>query len=105
LAWAAIGRPAVAVERYRLRGGRVVTFDGWMRGAGFAPVAAEAQALPGDLLLCQVSPGQFHLMITGHRGLVHAHAGLGRVVLAPPPAPWPVVRRWRWAGQPGKGIG
>jgi hypothetical protein len=34
-------------------------------------------------------------MIWTARGLVHAHAGLGRAVLMPPPAPWPVRGIWR----------
>jgi murein DD-endopeptidase / murein LD-carboxypeptidase len=28
-------------------------------------------------------------------GLVHAHAGLGKVVVTPAPLPWPIERHWR----------
>lgn len=51
---------------------------------------------PGDLLLARPGPAQLHLAVVGCDGrLVHAHAGLGRVVATPPPLPWPVERHWR----------
>jgi cell wall-associated NlpC family hydrolase len=57
---------------------------------------ADGTPEPGDLLLFRPGPAQAHLAIVGTGGaLVHAHAGLGRVVLTPPPWPWPVERHWR----------
>lgn len=51
---------------------------------------------PGDIVLLRVSSVQFHLGIIAHAGaLIHAHAGLGRVVATPPPLPWPAEQGWR----------
>lgn len=59
-------------------------------------VEAEGALEPGDMLLVRPGPGQVHLAVIGIGGaLVHAHAGLGRVVLTPPPGPWPIERHWR----------
>lgn len=56
----------------------------------FAPLAA------GDVVLVHAGPAQHHLLVTTRRGgFVHAHAGLRRVVISPPPLPWPHLRRWR----------
>ena len=43
-------------------------------------------------------PMQFHLSIAVGDGLVHADAGIGRVVLRPGAPPWPVLARWRVTG-------
>jgi cell wall-associated NlpC family hydrolase len=62
--------------------------------AGFADVTGDPRA--GDLLLLRPGPAQVHLAVVGASGgLVHAHAGLGKVVLTPPPVPWPIERHWR----------
>ena len=54
--------------------------------------------MAGDVLLLDVGPSQLHLAIVGvDGGIVHAHAGLRRVVLTPYPLPWPIVRHWRLA--------
>ena len=50
---------------------------------------------PGDLLLCASGPGQLHLAIRVAGGIVHADAGLGRVVERPGAVPWPVIGAWR----------
>lgn len=58
--------------------------------------ALEDQSLlPGDILLCQPAARQLHFAIVVKQGIVHAHAGLGRVVLTPRPVPWPVIGHWR----------
>ncbi len=49
----------------------------------------------GDLLLCASGPGQLHLAIRVPGGIVHADAGLGRVVERPGAVPWPVLGAWR----------
>jgi len=62
--------------------------------AGFGPVDGPIQS--GDLLLLKAAPAQLHLAVAGPEGsLIHAHAGLGRVVLTPAPCPFPVQRHWR----------
>lgn len=49
----------------------------------------------GDVLLVSVHPLQPHLLIVTAEGFVHAHAGLGQVVVQPYPLSWPILRQWR----------
>ena len=42
-----------------------------------------ARARPGDVILYAPAPGQRHLAVLAGPDLVHAHAGLGRVVEGP----------------------
>lgn len=71
--------------------------------AAFRPLAAQfgfseatGPALPGDVLMFAVGPVQFHLAIASRgANLVHAHAGLRRVVLGPPGADWQPAGHWR----------
>ena len=59
-------------------------------------IDAEGECAVGDVVICRVSPCQFHLAIAlGPGGFVHAHAGLRRVVLSPGPLPWPILQHWR----------
>lgn len=80
---------------YRLRAGAAGQAGAWMARAGFA-VAERPR--PGDIILAQVSALQPHLMIEGVDAVVHAHAGIGRVVCMPMPDGWTVAARWRWVG-------
>ena len=93
-ALATIGRPARAPSGYRMRQVRI---DGLLDAARRSGLAeAVGPIVPGDIVLARPGPGQFHLAIAAKAGgVVHAHAGLGRVVLAPPPLAWPVEHRWR----------
>lgn len=82
--------------------------DALPRRAGLGRVAAEVwhQALAkagfvpsttpqnGDLLLLDCGRGRWHLAIQTERGLIHAHAGLGRVVLTPAAAPMRLLARF-----------
>ncbi len=52
-------------------------------------------AVPGDVLLFAAGPGQLHLGVASARGLIHADAGLRRVVERPGAVPWPVLGVWR----------
>lgn len=97
-----VGLAALAAERagvrvmrlpaYQLRGMSLASAEAALRSAGFEPVEDAEQ---GDLLIAQSGPMQLHLMIQTCRGLVHADAGLRRVVLMPLPSPWPILGRWR----------
>ena len=50
----------------------------------------------GDVVLLRPSAAQYHLTIVGHDGsMIHAHAGLGKVVASRTPLPWPIQTRWR----------
>ena len=94
-AFARIGRPIDAPDGYRLRGGSLARFDNWALACGLHPVDATGQSQVGDVLLCEVTAHQFHVMIDAGDRLVHANIALARVVASPTPAHWPVRRRWR----------
>lgn len=80
---------------YQLRGDferRILTF---MNRHEFALCDGGAAIRPGDILLVKTGPNQLHFMVSAENGLVHAHAGLRRVVLMPRPCPWPILRHWK----------
>jgi cell wall-associated NlpC family hydrolase len=91
----ALDRPAVR-SNYRMRGGVAAEIEVELAGAGLARVA---EASPGDVLVMRAGPGQLHLGIWTGGGLVHADAGLGRVVERPGPPPWPRLSVWRLNGE------
>lgn len=95
LAAAALGLERVRAD-YALRGGRQTELEGALVALGLE--RAEARAA-GDLIVMQAGPGQLHLGIWTGGGLVHADAGLRRVVERPGPVPWQVVSAWRLAEQ------
>ena len=95
-ALAAIGRKAIAPAGYRLRQTDVGRWLAAAVEAGLVESAGEIE--PGDVLLVRPGPAQHHLLIAGREGgFVHAHAGLGRVVITPTPLPWAEERCWRLA--------
>ncbi len=83
---------------YMLRGDFSERIAAFMKCAGLRSVAAAKQPVIGDILLAQAGPRQQHLMIMASDGLVHAHAGLRRVVLTPWPSPWNILHIWRAEG-------
>jgi cell wall-associated NlpC family hydrolase len=94
IALAEIGRPVHLVLDYGLRNLEPERFYGLAESAGF--IRTNTSLEPGDVLLLDAGPAQLHLAIVGMEGgIVHAHAGLGRVVMTPFPLPWPVVGQWR----------
>lgn len=74
-----------------------------LRGGDVARVAAAIDTrlargdgrVVGDVLLFSVGAGQLHLGIATARGVVHADAGLRRVVERPGVAPWVLIGAWR----------
>ena len=54
---------------------------------------------PGDLLVVAPAPHRRHLGIVTKVGLIHAHAGLRRVVEAPGNPDWTRVGAWRFPHQ------
>lgn len=93
-ALAAIGRPAPLPVGYALRSHRLPPLEALVAACGFAETCAPPA--PGDVLMLKIGPCQHHLLIAARGGgFVHAHAGLGRVVVTPGPPGWPVLHRWR----------
>ena len=91
---AAVDRFVPPVPRYTLRNLSICKFVPLLHEAGFQPTSGSLAA--GDLLLLRPSPGQFHLAINGSNDrMIHAHAGLGRVVSTPTPALASITARWR----------
>lgn len=88
------GREPVVPAGYRLRTVDVVPLLRF--AAANSLVAATGETEPGDVLLVHFHGLQPHLLLAVARGgLVHAHAGLGKVVRQPGPCPEPVLGRWR----------
>lgn len=88
------GLEAAAPTVYRLRNASVDDALAAIEICDLEPV--RGAALPGDILLVSPGPAQHHIIVTGHnRCIIHAHAGLRRVVITPGPLPWPVCRHWR----------
>ena len=52
---------------------------------------------PGDVLLLRVDETQLHVAVRSPSGIVHADAGLRRVVERVGALEWPVVAAWRVA--------
>lgn len=77
---------------YALRGGSPAQLEEGLRAAGLRPVRA---ARAGDLLVLAAGAAQLHLAIWTGTGIVHADAGLRRIVERPGPPPWPLLRAWR----------
>ena len=87
------GRSPPVLPDYTLRNLSIARFLGLLTELGLESVTGPVR--PGDLLLCKPGPGQFHLGIaSGDEAVIHAHAGVGRVVAAP--WPWPQAGHWRF---------
>lgn len=88
----AVATGASAPTGYALRGSRSADIarnleaQGWVRASS---------AEPGDVLLMRTGPAQLHLGVKTERGVVHADAGLRRVVERPGAPDWEVVEIWR----------
>jgi murein DD-endopeptidase / murein LD-carboxypeptidase len=94
---AAAGLAGDEVRRnYGLRGQRLAEIEHELCEFGWLPVPGEETA-PGDVIVCQTGPAQFHLAVALVKSFVHADAGLRRVVERPMPLPWPVEGIWRRA--------
>lgn len=79
---------------YRLRSLVTPDTDTLAERLGLASVCGEPE--PGDVLLLRPGPCQHHFAVALDRvRIVHAHAGLRRVVLGPLPSDWPRLGHWR----------
>jgi cell wall-associated NlpC family hydrolase len=98
LAAAAAGVPAERLPGdYALRGQKLARIEQELCDLGCVPVPGGA-AEPGDVVVCDAGPAQFHLAVATGEGFVHADAGLRRVIERPLPLPWPALSVWRMAG-------
>ena len=96
LVWAAYSIAGRVLERprvYPLRGWSRVQVEAGLVHAGFVPVVGDGRE--GDVALIAYPAGQFHLGLMGLDRLVHAHAGLRRVVETPIDDGLRDVGRWR----------
>lgn len=91
---AAIGRHPVPPRGYGLRN---IAIDQWLAFAarsGLTPAAGKPRN--DEVLLASLGYGQHHLMITtGQDEVVHAHAGLARVVRQPRDPAMRILARWQ----------
>jgi cell wall-associated NlpC family hydrolase len=79
---------------YALRNLTIDKHLGWVSALQLHDVSGVLR--PGDVLLFRLPAAQFHLGVVSTRGaLIHAHAGLRRVVVTSPPFAWRVDRHWR----------
>jgi len=77
---------------YRMRQASVAPIIAGLEAAGLVRVA---EPEPGDVVLVQAGPAQFHLGVMTSGGFVHACALLRRVVETPGFPAWPVVGVFR----------
>lgn len=91
-----IGRKVEVPPDYGLRNSSIDRFLPALDRAGFAPCTQGLAS--GDLVIVRTGPAQVHLLLAAPQpGFIHAHAGLRRVVVTPPPLAWPTAGRWRLA--------
>ncbi len=87
---------ALGIERvradYPLRGGSAERLASELERAGLERVD---EVGIGDVLVMRSGPEQLHLGIVTDAGLVHADAGLRRVVERPGSPTWQVLGAWR----------
>ena len=95
LAMRAEGFAGAIPSGYALRSGDAARVRSLIAEAGLVEVSDKCA---GDLLLLRTGPGQLHFAIDSLTGIVHADAMLRRVVERPG-VRWPVVGRWRIAGE------
>ncbi len=95
LAAAGAGVRLGAVPAYALGGLHDDLLDETLLALGCRRVR---RARPADLISFALAPGHRHLAVISEAGIIHAHAGLGRVVEGPIPPEWPVAGRWALPG-------
>lgn len=92
---AAAGLGGLAVPAYAIGGDNAGLLMPFLASCGCRCVGA---AQLGDVLVVEPAPGQRHVAIVTSLGVVHAHAGLGRVVEGPIDPGWTIIAIWRFPG-------
>lgn len=77
---------------YALRGGAPERLAEALRAAGFRSCRPQRA---GDVIVLRAGPEQLHLGIWTGASLIHADAGLRRIVERPGQPPWPILGIWR----------
>jgi murein DD-endopeptidase / murein LD-carboxypeptidase len=95
-----VGLTAHAAElfgdfQYQLRGDFEARICRFLTSQGFVKAIGIGEAASGDIALALTAPRQQHLMVCVPGGYVHAHAGLGQIVMMPAPSPWPIACIWQ----------
>ena len=90
----AIGRPVEIPRGYRLRN---LSIEQWLPSAAWLELEpSNKPERAGDVILVQPGPAQQHLMIVEQPGsVIHAHAGLRRVVRQPLAQSHTRLMQWR----------
>jgi hypothetical protein len=92
-ALAAIGVRPVAPGGYTLRNLDIAQWLPMAERSGLVP--SGGPVITGDVMLIALPPCQHHLAIAlGPQSVVHAHAGLRRVVRQPVDPAWQIAARW-----------
>jgi hypothetical protein len=76
---------------YAMRGTPRARIERALASLRFVPAATN---VPGAIVLGAPGPGQLHLAIATGRGVIHADAGLRRVVERDAPLGWPLIAAW-----------
>ncbi len=93
-AMARAGRPIPLPSGYPWRLRDIALWLPAPESCGFA--LASGKVRPGDVIMLQPGPAQFHLAIAARDNRwVHAHAGLRRVVISAELPAGPIVAHWR----------
>lgn len=79
-------------QDYALRGGDPATFGRMLRALGCRRRRASPRR--GNVFLLRPGPAQFHLGIWTGQSLIHADAGLRRIVETPGWPRWPLTSVW-----------
>lgn len=87
----ALNEPAVPKD-YALRCSDAKRLGEGLRAAGLVRAAEPGM---GDVLLLRIDSTQLHLAIRTPDGIVHADAGLRKIVERPGPPAWPLLSAWR----------
>ena len=95
VAAAAAGMGRIVPPVYALRGDHEGDIETMLAVAGCRAIDP---ALPGDVLVIAPAARQRHLAIVTPAGVVHAHAGVGKVVEGPIDNEWTIIGAWRLAG-------
>lgn len=91
----AVGINAINVPAYVLGGDKEPEIEAALSEAGCVPVPI---ACAGDVVVVIPAARRRHLAVVTPAGVVHAHAGLGRVVEGPIDPDWAIAGAWRLPG-------